>query len=67
LFIVITLALIYYGLNIYIINPIGKLTNIANKISKGENVHIKIEKPEEFSQLASTFDKMTNNIKSIGE
>ncbi len=65
LFVIVTLALVYYGLNIYLIKPIVKLTNIANKISKGEDVHIKVEKPEEFAQLASTFDKMTSNIKSI--
>ena len=60
-----TLALVYYGINRYLIDPIDKLTDIANKVSKGEDVHIKIEKPEEFAQLASTFDKMTENIKNI--
>lgn len=58
-------ALLYYGLNRYIINPIDKLTEIAHKIGKGEDIHIKIEKPEEFAQLASTFDKMTSDIKQI--
>ena len=58
-------ALLYFSLNRYIINPIDKLTDIAHKIGKGEDIQIKIEKPEEFAQLASTFDKMTKDIKSI--
>ncbi len=58
-------ALLYYSLNHYIINPIDKLTEFAHKIGKGEDIQIKIEKPEEFAQLASTFDKMTKDIKSI--
>ncbi len=58
-------ALLYFSMNRYIINPIDKLTSIAHKISNGEDVNIKIEKPEEFAQLASTYDKMTNDIKSI--
>lgn len=57
--------LLYSGINKYIIKPIDKLTNIASKIGKGEEIEIKIEKPEEFAQLASTFDKMTRDIKSI--
>jgi sigma-B regulation protein RsbU (phosphoserine phosphatase) len=58
-------AILYYCLNHYIITPIDKLTGIANKIGKGEDIQIKIEKPEEFAQLASTFDKMTKDIKSV--
>ena len=58
-------ALLYCSLNRYVMNPINKLTDIAKKIGKGEDVKIKIEKPEEFAQLASTFDKMTTDIKSI--
>ena len=58
-------ALLYYSLNRDIINPIDKLINIANKVGKGEDIQIKIEKPEEFAQLASTYDKMTKDIKSI--
>ena len=58
-------ALLYVSMKRYIINPIDKLINIANKISKGEDVKIKIENPEEFAQLASTYDKMTKNIKAI--
>ncbi|MBR1424759.1 SpoIIE family protein phosphatase [bacterium] len=58
-------ALLYYSLNRYIINPIDKLTKIAHKIGKGEDIQIKIEKPEEFAHLASTFDKMTKDIKLI--
>lgn len=58
-------AFLYLSMNRYIINPIEKLTGIAHKISKGENIEIKLEKPEEFAQLASTFDKMTSDIKSI--
>lgn len=57
--------LVYYGMNRYIISPIDKLINIANKISKGEDVNIKIDKPAEFVHLASTFDKMTKDIKTI--
>lgn len=63
LFAILIPGLLYLGLNRYIINPIYKLTNIARKIGKGEDIEIKIEKPEEFAQLASTFDKMTNDIK----
>lgn len=58
-------SILYYGMNRYIINPIGQLTDIAHKIGKGEDVKIKIEKPEEFAQLASTFDKMTRDIKTV--
>ena len=58
-------ALLYFSLNRQIITPISKLMQIAHKISKGENIEIKLEKPEEFARLASTFDKMTNNIKTI--
>ena len=58
-------TLLYYGLNRYIINPIDKLIKIAHKIGKGEDIQIKIEKPEEFAHLASTFDKMTKDIKLI--
>ncbi|MBQ8458599.1 SpoIIE family protein phosphatase [bacterium] len=65
LFVFITLAIVYYGINKYLINPIDKLMSIANKIGKGEDVQIKIEKPEEFAQLASTFDKMKEDIKNI--
>ena len=65
LFIFSVLALTYYGMNRYIINPIEKLINIAHKISNGEDVQIKIEKPAEFAKLASTYDKMTQDIKQI--
>ena len=58
-------VLLYYSMKHYIVNPIDKLINIANKISKGEDIEIKIEKPEEFAQLAATYDKMTQDIKSI--
>ena len=58
-------ALLYFGLNKYIINPIDKLTDIAEKISEGEDVKIKISKPKEFAQLAATFDQMKNSIKLI--
>ena len=58
-------ALLYFSMNRYIIHPISKLKEIAYKISNGEDVNIKIENPEEFAQLASTYDKMTNDIKLI--
>lgn len=58
-------TLSYLSFKRYIITPIDKLTDIAHKIGKGEDVEIKLEKPEEFAQLASTFDNMTQNIKSI--
>ena len=57
--------LLYLSLNKYIMEPINILTGIAKKIGKGEDVKIKIEEPEEFAQLASTFDKMTTDIKII--
>ena len=56
---------LYYCLNKYLIKPIDKLTEIAHKIGKGEDIKIKIENPEEFVHLASTFDKMTKDIKLI--
>ena len=58
-------TLMYYSMNRYIINPIDKLIEIAEKIGKGEDIRIKIEKPEEFAKLAATYDKMTKDIKSI--
>jgi len=58
-------ALLYLSMNRYIIKPIDKLTQIAHKISNGEDVNIKIEKPEEFAQLADTYNKMTQDIKTI--
>ncbi|MCR4881649.1 MAG: SpoIIE family protein phosphatase [bacterium] len=58
-------ALLYYSMNHYIINPIDKLIDIAKKISNGEDIQIRIENPEEFAQLADTYDKMTKDIKSI--
>ena len=58
-------ALLYLSMDKYIINPIGKLINIAKKVGNGEDVNIKIEKPEEFAQLAATYDKMTKDIKAI--
>ena len=58
-------GLLYFSMNRYIINPIAKLKEIAHKIGNGEDVNIKIEKPEEFAELASTYDKMTKDIKSI--
>lgn len=57
-------VLMFTSLKKYVINPIDKLTAIAKKIGKGEDVHIKIDKPEEFAQLAATFDKMTSDIKT---
>ena len=59
--------ILYYSMNRYLIRPIDKLTNIANKIGKGEDIEIKVEKPEEFAQLASTFDKMTKDIKTVSQ
>ena len=58
-------VLLYLSLNKYIMKPINVLTDIAKKIGKGEEVKIKVEKPEEFAQLALTFDKMTRDIKTI--
>ncbi len=58
--------LLYTGLKKYIDKPIEKLTNIAQKIGRGElNTEIKLEKPLEFAELADVFNKMTNDIKSI--
>lgn len=59
-------SLLYKVLTVNIMNPIDKLTNIANKIRQGSlDTEIKIEKPEEFERLAATFDMMTKDIKSI--
>lgn len=57
--------LLYWSLNRYVMNPIDTLTDIAQKIGKGEDVNIKIDKPKEFAQLAATYDKMTHDIKLI--
>ncbi len=58
--------ILYRRLNKDVINPIDKLIEIANRISKGNtDIAIKIEKPVEFEQLASTYDKMTSDIKEI--
>ena len=62
---IIMAALLYLSLNRNIMRPINKLMQIANKIGKGEIAEIKLEKPEEFAQLADTFDKMTKDIKQI--
>ena len=59
-------SLLYSGLKNNILKPIGKLIYIANKIGRGDtNIEIAIEKPEEFAKLASTFNKMTTDIKAI--
>ena len=58
-------AFLYMSLNWYVMKPINVLTDIAKKIGKGEDVDIEIKKPEEFAQLASTYDKMTKDIKTI--
>ena len=58
-------ALLYLSLNRYVMKPINILTHIANKIGKGQDVNIKINNPEEFAQLASTYDKMTKDLKAI--
>jgi len=59
-------TLLYLGLKNNVLKPIDKLTKIANRISSGNtDIEIKIEKPLEFAHLASTFDKMTDDIKSI--
>ena len=57
---------LYLALNLNIVKPIEKLIEIAKKISNGmDDIQIKIEKPQEFAQLASVYDKMTTDIKSI--
>jgi len=58
--------ILYVLLSNNILHPIRKLMDIANRISKGESdVEIKLEKPQEFANLASMFDKMTKDIKKI--
>lgn len=62
----ITSVLLYVGLKKYIDKPIDKLIDIAHRIGDGNfNTEIKLEKPLEFAQLAETFDKMTQDIRSI--
>ena len=57
---------LYLGLKNNVLKPISKLMEFANKISEGDtDIKITIDKPLEFAHLASTFDKMTNDIKSI--
>ena len=58
---------LYTALKKYILRPIDKLIFYANKIGKGEDVQIEIKKPKEFAQLASTFNKMTEDIKSVAK
>ena len=56
--------ILYLVLRENIVRPIDKLIKIAKKISRGElDAEIKVEKPEEFVELANTFDKMTKDIK----
>lgn len=59
--------LLYWSLNRYVMKPIDILTDIAQKIGRGEDVDIKIEKPREFAQLAAAYNKMTRDIKSISQ
>lgn len=57
---------LYLVLNNNVLKPIGQLTEFANRISDGDtDIEIKIRKPLEFAHLASTFDKMTSDIKEI--
>lgn len=65
LFSILMPALLYLSLNRYVMKPIDILMHIANKIGQGQDVNIKIKNPEEFAQLASTYDKMTKDIKEI--
>ncbi len=59
-------SLLYIALNQNITRPIKLLQNVADKIAAGNlNMTIRINKPEEFAQLASTLDKMTKDILSI--
>ena len=58
--------LLYMGLQNNITRPINILMDIAREIGKGKlNTEIKLEKPEEFAHLASTFNKMTHDIEKI--
>ncbi len=60
------ISLLYLTLNKDVINPINKLISIAKMISSGASeTEIRIEKPEEFALLASTYNKMTDDIKQI--
>ena len=57
--------ILYLVLRENIVRPIEKLIAIAKKISRGDlDAEIKVEKPEEFVELANTFDKMTKDIKT---
>ena len=59
-------VLLYAVLKNNVQKPIDKLIAIANKISNGEiDERFEIKNPEEFSKLASTFDKMTQDIRNI--
>ena len=72
LFVVLMLVSIVISTVLYMVlkksiqKPIDKLITIANKISSGKlDEQFEIKEPEEFSKLASTFDKMTKDIREI--
>ena len=63
---VIISLLLYLGLNNNITRPIKILVDTAKKISKGNlDMTIRITRPEEFANLAETFDKMAKEIAII--
>lgn len=61
-----TVYLIYYVLSKNVNQPISELMAFAKKVSCGEiDTQIEISKPEEFSNLAKTFNKMNRDIQTF--
>lgn len=58
-------GILYWVLKRNINQPISKLTEIAQKVSKGDlEKTIQLDKPSELAQLASAFNKMKTDIKT---
>ncbi|MBI4708622.1 MAG: HAMP domain-containing protein [Candidatus Portnoybacteria bacterium] len=47
-----------------IVKPIKKLQTAAEKIGRGQFIEVKIDSKDEIGQLATTFNKMVNDLKS---
>lgn len=56
-----TAAAWFIGRNL--INPLKKLTNAVSTISAGEFLQVKVEREDEVGKLASSFNKMSLNLK----
>jgi len=68
LFIIISSVLIFLLLKKIIISPIGKLTNVVRNMSSGKLGHtVNINSTDEFGELATIFNKMSEDLKKSRE